>query len=65
MFSLQAFADLSTELVPLLDGVRENRCQWQALAEEAIKKEKPSNNNYNRKNNNNNSKDVDKPVTTG
>ncbi|KAK3883144.1 hypothetical protein Pcinc_012516, partial [Petrolisthes cinctipes] len=59
----EAFADLSPELVPLLDGVQENRRQWQTLADEAERKQKPSNNNNNSKKNNNNSQD--KSTATG
>lgn len=65
---LQAFADLSKELKPLLDGVKENKIHWLELAQNAqdmIKNRKNSirsipnggltnNNNYNYSNGNNN-----------
>lgn len=66
--SFQAFADLSQELKPLLDGVKENKKQWLDLAQtaqETIKNRKNSlrsitngsvtnNNNYSYSNGNNN-----------
>lgn len=64
----QAFADLSHELKPLLDGVKENKKQWLDLAQtaqETVKNRKNSlrsmsngsitnNNNYSYSNGNNN-----------
>lgn len=44
----EAFAEMTPDLGPLLDGVRHNRQQWQKLADEAAaNKNMPGNNNNN------------------
>lgn len=50
----EAFANLSDELKPLLEGVQENRHNWQSLADEVTQKEATANNNNNNNNNNSN-----------
>ncbi|XP_042878602.1 dual 3',5'-cyclic-AMP and -GMP phosphodiesterase 11-like [Penaeus japonicus] len=49
----EAFAKLSDELKPLLDGVQDNRQNWQRLADDVTQKETTANNNNNNNNNNN------------
>ncbi|XP_042242030.1 dual 3',5'-cyclic-AMP and -GMP phosphodiesterase 11-like [Homarus americanus] len=56
----EAFADLTPELKPLLDGVLDNRNNWQMLAEGSVNNDMPTNNNNNNNNNNNiNSSDAE------
>lgn len=49
----EAFADMTSDLQPLLDGVKENRQQWQRLADTAANRSAPRNNNNINNNNNN------------
>ncbi|XP_045612684.1 dual 3',5'-cyclic-AMP and -GMP phosphodiesterase 11 isoform X1 [Procambarus clarkii] len=60
----EVFADLTSELKPLLEGVVDNRKNWQMLADEALNKDRPNNNNNNNTNNNNNSDDAGMGVET-
>lgn len=43
---------MTPDLHPLLDGVKENRQQWQRLADTAANRNVPGNNNNNNNNNN-------------
>lgn len=44
---------MTSDLQPLLDGVKENRQQWQRLADTAANRSAPRNNNNINNNNNN------------
>ena len=65
IFFPQAFADMTPDLQPLLDGVKENRQQWQKLADESAIRTAPRSHNNNNNNNYSRNNDRKKVGTNG